>query len=374
MGEPNQGRLGPSTPEAAASRRLTGRRGPDGDGILSGVRPSLIMVVVTGVALAAAGCSSGTAGSGHHGSGTLAVRDSVVPSTPSTPSEVQCTLYERSGDARVQVSGGQGYCGTLARDLSSAGDYWSRQAQPPQGALGMVCAMTDVGVVAWVYDSGGQFTGQQVCSWFLSAGWAEDTAAESAAAAASASASAAAALEARRAADQRAAEQAVGELSSDIDAVTSPLSTLRSDRKQADADLAGTQHDARRGPGSDCYNAQTVDYDAADNVGYDVTDGMSYDRNEIRDAISAARQAIEDVTSALNVLNADGLPAPIGADRTVRAARTAITSTVAAANTEIDRGNADLSSAYQIANGIASGACAGTGPGSVSGLLLKHLH
>jgi hypothetical protein len=60
-----------------------------------------------------------------------------------------------------------------------------------------------------------------------------------------------------------------------------------------------------------------------------------------------------------------GLPAISGATAAIAAAGKAIKQAVAEANGEIDQVNADVTQAYSVANGMATGSCSGDGPGHV---------
>ena len=62
-------------------------------------------------------------------------------------------------------------------------------------------------------------------------------------------------------------------------------------------------------------------------------------------------------------LTASGLPATPGAAAAIAVAGKAIGQAAAKANGEIDQVNADVTQAYSIANGMATGSCAGDGPG-----------
>ena len=73
-----------------------------------------------------------------------------------------------------------------------------------------------------------------------------------------------------------------------------------------------------------------------------------------------------DVAAMKNDLanrTASGLPAAPGATAAIAAAGKAIGQAAAKASAEIDQVNADVTQAYSIANGLATGSCAGDGPG-----------
>jgi hypothetical protein len=62
-------------------------------------------------------------------------------------------------------------------------------------------------------------------------------------------------------------------------------------------------------------------------------------------------------------LTSSGLPATPGATAAIAAADKAIGQAAAKVNGEIDQVNADVTQGYSIANGMATGSCAGDGPG-----------
>jgi hypothetical protein len=66
-------------------------------------------------------------------------------------------------------------------------------------------------------------------------------------------------------------------------------------------------------------------------------------------------------------LTASGLPATPGATAAIAAADKAIGQAAAKANGEIDQVNADVTRAYSIADGMATGSCVGDGPGRPPG-------
>ncbi len=61
-----------------------------------------------------------------------------------------------------------------------------------------------------------------------------------------------------------------------------------------------------------------------------------------------------------------GLATPSGAQAAISAARSVISHAVLTANADIQKVNSDVSQAYSLANNMATGNCAGDGPGSPS--------
>jgi hypothetical protein len=64
------------------------------------------------------------------------------------------------------------------------------------------------------------------------------------------------------------------------------------------------------------------------------------------------------------VLAASGLSATPGAAAAISAVQAAIASAISTVNADIDHVNDDLVTAYQIADSVGTGACAGDGPGT----------
>lgn len=147
------------------------------------------------------------------------------------------------------------------------------------------------------------------------------------------------------------------------------LSKLAGDLTQTSNDLAAEKTAAAAGPnadGGDCYNlTSNVDYDAQSNVAYDAQSDFGYDlqQNLVPD-ISSERQDISAFQTDLSNLQDMGLPAPSGAQAAITAAQNEIASAVSTANTDISQENGYVSQAYEVANSIATGSCAGDGPGS----------
>ncbi|MGH3401031.1 MAG: hypothetical protein ACRDRJ_00685 [Streptosporangiaceae bacterium] len=146
------------------------------------------------------------------------------------------------------------------------------------------------------------------------------------------------------------------------------LHALASDVGQTNSDLAGERKDAIGGPNADgggCYNIEdNVDYDATDNVEYDATDNLGYDlQDNLQPDISTVRGDIGTLRGDLRSLSASGLPATQGAAGVISTARAAISHAITIANGDISVVNADVDQAYAIARGMATGSCAGDGPG-----------
>jgi hypothetical protein len=140
---------------------------------------------------------------------------------------------------------------------------------------------------------------------------------------------------------------------------TSDLKSLTSDASQAGADLAATRSDAALG--TDCYNVSTVKIDAS-TVGTDASI-VSLDRDTLADDIGTASQDVATMKNDLANLTAMGLPATPGAATAIATAGQAINRAAAKANSGIDQVNADVTKAYSLANGMATGSCSGDGPG-----------
>jgi hypothetical protein len=161
-----------------------------------------------------------------------------------------------------------------------------------------------------------------------------------------------------------AAAEATGALQSD-NANFSNAKTLRDDLAKANTDLAKERQDAANGPGANCYNIDVVvDNDAAYVVGFDVTQTALNDTSTEQLQLNSIRGDIAAVQNTQAALKAAGLPATPGADSAIATAHQHVAEALITANSAIDALNADLNTAYDIANKTATGACAGHGPGT----------
>jgi hypothetical protein len=329
--------------------------------IIKAIFPGAVVLV-----LALAACGS-TAGSSPASSTTSAA--------PAAAPAGSCSIYDSGHDAQILVtSGGQAECDTLAQSLSTGGDFWTSQQQNTTDALSMVCVMDNAGNVAEVIDGGGQIIGQSICASMRANGWTEDTAAEQQAnqAAASAAAQASQAQASASAADAQASANASAEQTAQSDLSTvqgvsfaSDLSSISGDVTTTNNDLATTRSDAAQGPGDQCVNASSTVYnDAASTVYNDQQSALYNDAGTLSTDIGNARTAITSLSNDLSGLSSAGLPAPAGASAAITAARQAIGEAIGQANGGIAQINADVVTAYQVANSIATGACAGQGPGN----------
>ena len=139
----------------------------------------------------------------------------------------------------------------------------------------------------------------------------------------------------------------------------SPARSVRTRITPTGPDLATTKSDATLG--TDCYNVSTVKLDAS-NVGADASI-VSLDLDSLTADIGTATQDIATMKNDLAILSASGRPATAGATAAIAAVGKAIRQAVAKANGEIDQVNADVTHAYSVANGMATGSCSRDGPG-----------
>ena len=133
----------------------------------------------------------------------------------------------------------------------------------------------------------------------------------------------------------------------------------------ADDDLQDLREDAAEGPGDNCVNASSTVYNDAASTLYNDQESSLY--NEIESLKSAASEIIADRRQLLDdvdVLRADGLPLPVDLSSIIRQADDEIANAVAQANKVIKSVHAKVAAGYEIANGLAVGECAGSGPGS----------
>ncbi|MCU1612632.1 MAG: hypothetical protein JWO98_172 [Frankiales bacterium] len=324
-------------------------------------------------ALLVGGCSSHAATSAGGNSGSTA----AAVAASSSAEAARCGVYRAGSNVRVLLTPtSDAGCSALAKQLSSDGSFWTVRSQPDDQGQLLVCAMKRTGYSADVEDTGAQIFGQQLCSWFLSQGWTEDTATENhlanaaAAASASAATAAAAAAASQEAADQlsrdqNAAAQLVSSLRGVPGQLTSDIQTMDGHLRQAVDDLAKTRGDAANGQGDNCYNVSTVQYDATSKVGYDATNDVGYDAtNDVGYNINEARTNLTSLRQSLQQIAAENGAAPADASAVIGNATNAIATAITQANNDIDKANTAATAAYNVAAGMATGSCSGYGPGT----------
>jgi hypothetical protein len=160
-------------------------------------------------------------------------------------------------------------------------------------------------------------------------------------------------------ASQAQARSDLAALQHDDNFVGGDLRALSSDAHLTGPDLAATKGDAALGTG--CYNVSTVKIDVT-TLKQDAST-VSIDLSTLTIDIGTVTQDVAAMKNDLMTLTASGLPATPGATAAIAAAGKAIGQAAAKANGEIDQVNADVTQAYSIANGMATGSCAGDGPG-----------
>ena len=143
------------------------------------------------------------------------------------------------------------------------------------------------------------------------------------------------------------------------DNLAGDLRALSSDAHLTGPDLAATKGDAALGTG--CYNVSTVKIDAT--ILKQDASTVSIDLSTLTTDIGTVTQDVAAMKNDLANLKTSGLPATPGAAVAIAAAGKAIGQAAAKANGEIDQVNADVTQAYSIANGMATGSCTGDGPG-----------
>jgi hypothetical protein len=232
------------------------------------------------------------------------------------------------------------------------------------------CDLTDGNQEFYVEDAGGEFDGDSLCSGEEQNGWTPESSPgplavladqqEQAQASASAAAS-------QSSANAAAEQQAQGNLAT-VKAIslTSDLNELASSTTQTNTDLATTKSDAAagpNGPGGNCSNLEgTVDSDVEGTIDADMEGSTESDLEaNLMPDIASARSDVKALQSDLSGLSSAGLPAPSGASAAITAAQNVISSAVSAANGDIAQVDADVTAAYQVADGIATGTCDGPG-------------
>ena len=227
---------------------------------------------------------------------------------------------------------------------------------------------------ACVFDSGGQSYGRSLCSDFLSSGWtedssAEDTAAAAAAAAARASTAArqAAAADEQRARDEATAGKMVNELKDAPATLAADLATLKGHLQTLEGKVVTLRATAAKGAGPDCANVQDVTYTAQNDIGYDAQNVVGYDAaNDVGYHLNSIRQEVTALETQLEKLAGESATAPTDAASVLTAAQAADDHAVKTTNAAIDRANAGMTTAYRLANSLATGTCNGDGPGDMT--------
>jgi hypothetical protein len=329
------------------------------------------VVAAAVLALAVAGCG---------GTSSPSVAADQGSNAPSPAGSLPgCTIYAQQHDAQIDVNPDNGECDQLIKDLSAGGDaFWSYQPSGPAlDSLAQACDVTssDGTYEAVVLDDPGGYIGQDVCSGFVGAGWtvnkqpgqlAQQVAQEQGQAqAAQASASAAQASASASASQEASAQNDVSTLQQDTN-FTPDVNVVSGDVKTTDGDVATTRSDAASGNGDQCINASTTVYnDAATTVYNDVLTTVYNDAASVGRDISTLRSDISTVQNDQQGLSSAGLPGTPGAGAAIAAAQSAISSAIATVNVDIDHANGDLATAYQIADSVGTGPCAGDGPGKL---------
>jgi hypothetical protein len=160
-------------------------------------------------------------------------------------------------------------------------------------------------------------------------------------------------------AGQAKAQSDLAALQHDDNFVGGDLRALSSDAHMTGPDLAATKGDAALGTG--CYNVSTVRIDAT--ILKQDASIVSIDLSTLTSDIGTVAQDIAAMKNDLANLTTSGLPVTPRATAAIAVAGKAIGQAAAKADGEIDQVNADVTQAYSIANGMATGSCAGDGPG-----------
>ena len=160
-------------------------------------------------------------------------------------------------------------------------------------------------------------------------------------------------------ASQAQAQSDLAALQHDDNFVGGDLRALSSDAHLTGPDLAATKGDAALGTG--CYNVSTVKIDAT--ILKQDASIVSIDLSTLTADIGTVTQDVAAMKNDLANLTASGPPATPGVAAAIAAAGKAIGQAAAKANSEIDQVNADVTQAYSMANGMATGSCSRDGPG-----------
>ncbi len=337
------------------------------------VRTNAPAAVLITASVVLAGCAAHGKGTPELVKGITSVSPSPTPSiwvwTPPPGGPTSCGVYLYGHDARLSVtstdgSDPSGECQTLARTLSGGGAFWTLQTITPQSTPTVVCAERSSPWIVVLRDSGDQFYGQQVCSSLPQNGWSEDTGAEQQAQAQDEQAAQARASASARASDASSAQDDLSTLQADLKAFTN-AQQVRDDVTATDGDVKAERQDAANGNGDQCINASTTVYnDAATTVYNDVLTTALNDVDGEQSGIQQLRKEVSAVQNDEATLRSDGLPLLSGMDDAISQGQSKAAQAVSTTNKAIDQLNADLTTAYQVANSTGTGDCANDGPGS----------
>jgi hypothetical protein len=290
------------------------------------------------------------------------------------PVSGDCLLGANGADVEVGIAEPTASCARWIQTLAGSGLVWYPiTSMLPPGSQGgdddtmeVSCDLTDGTQELYVMDGGSEYYGNSICSDEEQNGWTPEGSPgplaalgqqlEQAAVSASAAASQASA--------NAAAEQVAQSDISTVEGLSlaSDLSALSGNVQQTDNDLGTVKSDAASGQGSYCSNVSTAGADA-DSVAADA-DSLSAGLDTLTNDISSDQRDITTVQNDLSTLQSNGLSDPPGGATAIASAQSAISQAVSAANADIATVNGYVNDAYSIANGMATGSCDGSGPGS----------
>jgi hypothetical protein len=345
------------------------------------------LIVTAAVAVSLTACS-GVPFSPSGGNATPAGNGSPAVTQPDASGD--CLLGANGADVQVGIADPTSSCNQWIQNLAGTGLNWypvtslvlPGDAGTSDGeTMQQACDLTNGTEELFVVDAGGQSYGDSICSQEEQNGWTpestpgplasdaqqgEQQQAQASASAAAAQASAAASAS-QASANQQQEQNAQGDVSTlTQDAnLSGDVSSVTGDVQSTDGDLATTRSDASQGNGDSCTNASSTVYnDAASTVYNDVLSTLFNDVNTVASDISKVRGDISTVKGDQWALQNAGLPVTPDAASAISAAQAAIASAVSTVNADIDHANGDLDTAYQIADSVGTGSCAGDGPGN----------
>jgi hypothetical protein len=331
---------------------------------------SFLVAAAIGSTIAFESASSGAVASSTPPPGATGGGGSVGQAPAVPAGSTSCTIGQAGNDVQVTLTAADAAsaCGSLAQLLArSSGGFW--QDENPNVALDLVCVMTKDGTSATVMDGGGEILGHSLCSGFEANGWTEDTATEQRLRQAAQASQAAASAQAQRAAQVDAAQRAftfdLTTLRSDAD-FSSVLGSVQGDVKQTARDFAQEKSDAAQGGGDQCTNASSTVYnDAASTIYNDEQSSLLNDANQVSIAVAAIRKDEQTIGGDLQALDSLGASAPSDPSSAEAAANQVASQAISQTNAAIDTVAGYVATAYQVADGMATGACSSvTVPGS----------
>ena len=167
--------------------------------------------------------------------------------------------------------------------------------------------------------------------------------------------------------DQQTASSDAQTLAGDVQSTQTDLQSMGTDVQSTATDLQSLKTDASQGAGTgpgDCSNMSTISSDASSTLASDLTSTIASDVTTLQGDIDTVNKDISTVQSDIQTLQQDGVSVPGDVSGSIGSAQSAIGGVKQGANANIATAAGYVDQGYQIANSLATGSCAGMGPGT----------